>query len=418
MYFKLKYFLFIYFFCISIYSNAQIIKGDKVDYSIINNLLYLSGDDLQGRLVGSISEKMAAQYIKDVFESYDLDTICNNGYYHNFEFNYNRNPHDTLIENKVKIKSQNVVAYLNNNSDKTILIGAHYDHLGRNEYNQSLAPNSKNEIHNGADDNSSGVAGVLELAKIFTRNNTIENANYIFACFSGEETGLMGSKKLIEELQANYKSPITAMINMDMIGRMDSLHNLYIGGVGTSPKFQEIIYKNKPSKFNIIIDSSGIGPSDHSSFYLKNIPVLFFFTGNHSDYHKPSDDYDKINFEGLNEIINYINLIIQDISNEQVINFVKTEMKSERKTSIYSVSLGIMPNYVNYGNGLHIDEVIEGKIANSIGLRKGDIIVKLNNCEINDIYSYIDCLSKFKKGDIAKLSIIRDSRTIIHKIKF
>lgn len=418
MYFRLKYFMFIYFFSISFYSNAQKDTPVKVDYSIKNNLFYLSGDDLQGRLVGSITEKMAAQYIKEVFEFYDLDTICNNGFYHNFEFNYNRNPHDTLIENIVKIKSQNVVAYLNNNSDKTILIGAHYDHIGRNEYNQSLTPNSNNEIHNGADDNSSGVAAVLELARIFATNNTIENANYIFACFSGEEIGLIGSKKLIEKLQANYKSPITAMINMDMVGRMDSLHNLYIGGVGTSTKFQEIIYKNKPSKFNIIIDSSGIGPSDHSSFYLKDIPVLFFFTGNHSDYHKPSDDFDKINFEGLNEIIKYVNLILNDISNEQVIDFLKTKMKSEKKRSIYTVSLGIMPNYVNYGNGLRIDEVIEGKLANSIGLRKGDIIVKLNDCEITDIYSYMDCLSKFKKGDTAKLHIIRDNKTIKHNIKF
>ncbi len=255
------------------YSFAQTAKSQH--FSIENTIDFLSKDEMEGRLVGSDAEKRSAEFIKTIFESFQLDTIGQSGYYHYLDIDYSLNPHNTSAENRVTIRSQNVVGFLNNHANTTILIGGHYDHIGRNEYQQSMSPNAKNEIHNGADDNASGVAGVLEIARLLSTDTITENANYIFACFSAEEVGLVGSKRLVEYIQTNCALPIDAMINMDMIGRMDTLNELYIGGVGTSSAFPKIIQQNKPEDFILVIDSSGVGPSDHSSLFEKHPRSIF-----------------------------------------------------------------------------------------------------------------------------------------------
>lgn len=186
-------------------------------------------------------------------------------------------------------------------------------------------------IHNGADDNASGVATVLELANIYSNNDVVEPVNFVFACFSGEELGLMGSKSLAKIIKNEYPN-VSFMINFDMIGRMDSTKTLNIGGVGTSPRLNDIVFNNKPSEFKLKIDSSGVGPSDHTSFYLQNIPVLFFFTGLHTDYHKPSDDADKINYEQTNLIIEYAQSIIDTLSINPVLKFNETKFKAKKVT--------------------------------------------------------------------------------------
>lgn len=382
------------------------------NYSIENNLFFLSNDAMQGRLVGSESEKKCANYIAQIFESYHLKPIYNN-FFQEFETVYNLNPHDTIKGNPIQIKSQNVVGFLDNNSDKTIVIGAHYDHIGKNEYRQSLAPQLHNQIHNGADDNASGVAGLLELAKRFATNDEKEKFNFIFICFSGEEIGLIGSKFFVENIVSTRK--IDMMINMDMIGRTNSEHHLYVGGVGTSPLFIDYFAKNKSQYFNIVTDDSGIGPSDHTSFYLKDIPVLFFFTGSHSDYHKPSDDYEKINLEGLNQIVNFIETLTLKLAAEFRIPFTKTKSKSEGKSASFKVTLGILPNYSSSENGLLIDNVTENKPAYKAGLKQGDIIIGINKNKITDIYSYMDCLNKLNHGDTIKILYVRNNKK--HKVK-
>ncbi len=382
------------------------------NYSMENNLFFLSNDAMQGRLVGSESEKKCANYIAQIFESYHLKPIDTN-FFQEFETVYNSNPHDSLKGNPIQIKSQNVVGFLDNNSDKTIVIGAHYDHIGKNEYHQSLAPQLQNQIHNGADDNASGVAGLLELAKRFTTNDEKENFNFIFVCFSGEEIGLIGSKAFVENITSVRK--IDMMINMDMIGRVDSENHLYIGGVGTSPLFLDYFAKNKSEYFNIVTDNSGIGPSDHTSFYLKDIPVLFFFTGSHSDYHKPSDDYEKINLVGLRETVNFIETLTLKLSVESKIPFTKTKTKSEGRSTSFKVTLGILPNYSNSETGLLIDNVTENKPADKAHLKQGDIIIGINKCKVTDIYSYMDCLSKLKHGETIKIFFLRDNKK--YKVK-
>ena len=191
-----------------------------------------------------------------------------------------------------------------------------------NEHHHSTKPNSDGEIHNGADDNASGVAGVLELARMLSQNKTIEKANYIFALFSGEEDGLIGSKKMAETIKTLYPN-VSAMLNMDMIGRLNDKKELTVGGIGTNPEFSKMAERLKPAGFNITLDESGVGPSDHTSFYLKDIPVLFLFTGTHNDYHKPSDDEDKINYTGVTTIVDYAFRIVNEISIMDKMNLQK-----------------------------------------------------------------------------------------------
>jgi Zn-dependent M28 family amino/carboxypeptidase len=322
----------------------------------------LSSDDMEGRLVGSKGERMAAEYIIKYFKELNLIPLQNKEFEHAFSFNYNQNPHGAS-KNSDTISGINVVAYIDNGEKHTFVIGAHYDHLGYNEYNMSTDAKGKGMIHNGADDNASGVSAVLELANSYSNNNITEPVNFIFACFSGEELGLMGSKSLAETIKKEYPN-VSFMINFDMIGRMDVANTLNIGGIGTSPTFNDIVYENKPAEFKVKIDSSGVGPSDHTSFYLQEIPVLFFFTGLHTDYHKPSDDAHKINYEKTTAIIEYAKSIIDTLSTNPNLVFNETKFKAEKKSAKFKVSLGIFPDYYDYGDGLHIEEIIETNAAN------------------------------------------------------
>jgi hypothetical protein len=379
------------------------------------HISFLSSDSLEGRLIGSKGELIAANYIENYFKNLKLQPFTHENYFQEFTYNYIPKPNDS--SNYKSLKGLNVVAYLNNNSEKTIVIGAHYDHIGLNEFDNSLLANSKGQIHNGADDNASGVAAVLELSRLLSTNKKTELVNFIFVCFSGEEEGLIGSKFFVKELlKTNTK--VVSMINMDMIGRMDSVKNLYVGGIGTSPSFNPILIKNKPKSFKLNKDSSGIGPSDHSSFYLQHIPVLFFYTGTHMDYHKPSDDEDKINYKDLDVIINYIFNLINDLSKVKSIEFHKTKDKANSKATKYKVTLGIMPSYSDFKDGLHIDGVIENKPAMLSGIEAGDIIIQLGDCKINNIYSYMECLSKYNKADTTTVTIIRKGVILKKEVVF
>ena len=210
----------------------------------------------------------------------------------------------------------NVIGWINNGAPTTVVLGAHFDHLGYGEDNNSLLRTGEKLIHNGADDNASGTAALIELARML-KNAGLKNNNYLFIAFSGEELGLFGSKYFVENPTIDLKS-VNYMINMDMVGRLnDSTKSLIVGGFGTSPVWASVVTVSKKSPFVIRVDSSGTGPSDHTSFYRKDIPVLFFFTGLHPDYHKPTDDYDKINYKGELYIVNFINSIISHLNKQK-----------------------------------------------------------------------------------------------------
>ena len=302
-----------------------------------------------------------------------------------------------------KRTGNNVIGYLNNGAVHTIIIGAHYDHLGYGEDLNSLQT-GKPEIFNGADDNASGTALVLEMAKILKTSKFKKN-NYLFICFSGEELGLYGSKYFTENPTVPLNT-VDYMINCDMVGRLnENTHEVTIGGYGTSPEWRKIL-SEKTKSLNVKFDSSGIGPSDHTSFYLKDIPVLFFFTGIPADYHKPTDDVDKINFEGEFRVIQYIENVLKETNNTNKLVFSKTK-EPQIETANFAVSLGFMPDYTFSGTGVKVDGIIDGKIAQKIGMQAGDLIIQLGDFAITDIYNYMAALSKFKKGDATQLIVMR-----------
>jgi aminopeptidase YwaD len=313
-----------------------------------------------------------------------------------------------------KRTGHNVIGYIDNGAAQTIIIGAHYDHLGYGEDHNSLWT-GKPEIHNGADDNASGTAAVLELAKIL-KNSKLKNNNYLFICFSGEELGLFGSKYFTENPTIPLQT-VDYMINCDMIGRLnDSTHTITVGGYGTSPEWGKIL-PQKTQALNVRFDSSGIGPSDHTSFYLKNIPVLFFFTGTNVDYHKPTDDADKINFVGELRVIQYIENILKETNKNEKLAFSKTR-EPQMQTANFTVTLGFMPDYTYSGTGVRADGIIDGKIAQKIGMKPGDVITKLGDFTVTDINNYMTALSKFKKGDSTKLTVMRGKDQLNFNVVF
>jgi Tol biopolymer transport system component len=390
---------------------AEIVNQDKLK----SHISYLASDELGGRLAGSPNEKMAADYLSKQLKTLGLKPYNGKNFIQKFDYKLKLNPKDSLAI--TNIEAHNVVGYLDNKASKTIVIGAHYDHLGLNEHNNSTKPNSKGEIHNGADDNASGVAGVLELARMLTTNKEIEKANYIFALFSGEEDGLQGSKFMTETIKTAYPNVIT-MINMDMIGKLNASKDLLVGGIGTSPEFKKLVERNKPAGCNVTLDESGVGPTDHTSFYLKDISVLNFFTGTHTDYHKPSDDEDKINYTGVKNIVEYVFKVAHDIADLDKVEFTKTKVNAGKTRPKYKVTMGIMPDYTEHPDGLHVDGVTENRPAQKAGIMEGDVITKIGTTPIKDVYNYMDSLAKINPGDEVEVVFTRNGESKTVKIKF
>src|SRR5688572_12323178 len=316
-----------------------------------------------------------------------------------------------------KRTAHNVVGFIDNGAAMTIVLGAHFDHLGYGEDGNSMLRTGEKLIHNGADDNASGIAALIELARMLKDNKT-KNSNYLFIAFSGEELGLHGSKYFVENPTIDLKK-VNYMINMDMVGRLnDSTKTLTIGGYGTSPQWATFIPVNdRRSAFVIKIDSSGTGPSDHTSFYLKDIPVLFFFTGLHTDYHKPTDDFDRINYTGEMRIVMFINDIITN-AGPQKLAFTKTRETSIGTSARFTVSLGVMPDYTFSGSGVRIDGVSEGRPAQKAGMKAGDIIIQLGDHGVSSVENYMQVLGKFKKGDSTRVKFKRGTETIEADVQF
>ena len=312
-----------------------------------------------------------------------------------------------------KRTASNIIGFINHHAATTVILGAHYDHLGYGEDNNAL--DTGHIIHNGADDNASGTAALIELTKMLKKESP-KNNNYLIIHFSAEELGLFGSKFWLDSptvsITANY------MLNMDMVGRYDTSHKLTIGGYGTSPTWGSYFASLTNEKLIVKFDSSGSGPSDHASFYRKDMPVLFFFTGSHSDYHKATDDWDKINYDGEKNIVNYIYQLISVNDAKGKLVFTKTREQQGGRSTKFKVSLGVIPDYGFSGTGLRIDGVSPGKLAEKIGLQTGDILLQLGDFKFVDIHCYMGSLGKFDKGDKAKLRILRGKEEKIFDIQF
>jgi hypothetical protein len=314
-------------------------------------------------------------------------------------------------------QARNLVGFIDNGAAQTVVLGAHYDHLGYGEDGNSMLRGGEKLIHNGADDNASGTAALVELARLLKKSKARQH-NYLFVAFSGEELGLYGSKYFVEHSSVPAAS-VNYMINMDMVGRLnDSSKTVTIGGYGTSPAWSSLLGGARNPGLQFKYDSSGTGPSDHTSFYRKDIPVLFFFTGLHTDYHRPTDDADKINYTGTLLIVRYIQSVVEASAASGKLAFQKTREQQTSTSARFSVSMGIMPDYTYSGNGVKVDGVSENRPAIKAGIRAGDIVIRLGDYTVSSVESYMQALGKFKKGDATKAVVRRGNEELTFDIVF
>ena len=369
---------------------------------------YLSSSDMKGRRAGSKEAHKVAIFLSKKLEDNHIKPL-NNSYLQSFQF---KDIADTIKDANMAV-GQNITGYINNKRSRTIVIGAHYDHLGTGAHINSRST-IDHPIHHGADDNASGVAAALLLGKKLAENGLRESFNFIIAFFSAEEIGLLGSKAWLKHYSS--QTTIAAMINLDMIGRMHD-QGLEVFGVGSSPDWNYVTEK-LTAKFQVTIDNSGIGPSDHASFYLDSIPAIHLFTGQHEDYHKATDIEAKINYAGMNTLTELLYASLAIIPEDLKFAFSATKNARKRERPSLKVTMGIMPSYTSNSEGLKIDAVIEGKAADQAQLLKKDIIIAIDNQQVKDIYDYMEVLSQYNQGDTAKVQILRKHKTKTLTIHF
>jgi hypothetical protein len=320
---------------------------------------------------------------------------------------------------KVRDTGYNVVGYLPTDNDTSMIIGAHYDHLGWGGPTSRYRGEEK-MIHNGADDNASGTSALLELARYFCSVKDEIKYSQLFIAFSGEEAGALGSNYYVRHMTVD-STKIRMMVNMDMIGRLrNQEHGLAVFGTGTCPEFGSYFDSLNRNDIKMAFKESGGGGSDQISFYNHKIPVLHFFTGAHEDYHKPSDDVDKINCEGAVKITSLIAKVISDFDRyDGTLTFQKAKGSEEGKhRTSFSVTLGITPDHVAEVKGLRVDGVTSDRPAERAGFLKGDIIIKMGDIEISDIYDYMNGLSRFRKGDSTTVVVERGIDTLSLMVVF
>jgi hypothetical protein len=325
------------------------------------------------------------------------------------------------------VKAENIVGVLPGNDpvlkNEAIVIGAHYDHLGLGgEGSGSLAP--QEGIHHGADDNASGTAGLLELARLFAQEKR-NRRTVVFIAFSGEEEGLLGSNFYADN-PAWPLDKTVAMINMDMIGRMKD-NKLTVGGVGTAQEFRPLVERlnsNTPvavanaKRFDATLNEDGFGPSDHSSFYAKQIPVLFFFTNAHEDYHKPSDTADKINYNDQARVLQLVAEVFRalDETDKRPTYAVARPSGEGRRSQSFAVSLGVIPGYAESNDGMKLDGVREGSPADKAGLKAGDKVIKMAGFDVKNVQDYTYALGQMKAGVEYEVVVVRGAETLTVKV--
>lgn len=374
----------------------------------------LASDSLEGRATGSVGEKKAADYLILRMTAMGIKPKGENG---TWKQAFSFKPHPPVQMHQVgdsvkmgmalvkEITGHNVIGFIDRKAAKTIVIGAHYDHLGFGDENSLWS--GDRQIHNGADDNASGVAMMLELARRIQLNpKKYGDNNFLFIAFSGEEKGLWGSNYFCKNPTLPVES-ISCMINMDMVGRLNAEKVLAINGVGTSPIWMEKLPSIQVDGIKIVTSESGVGPSDHTSFYNTGIPALHFFTGQHGEYHKPTDDANLINYQGVISVTNYIDQLLLAIAKAPKLVFTKTKDESTTAAADFKVTLGVVPDYLYDGEGMRIDGTRDGRPAAKAGLVQGDVVIKIGEHEVKDMMSYMEALGKFQKGESSVLEFIR-----------
>lgn len=322
---------------------------------------------------------------------------------------------------RVTSQTSNIIAYLEGTDpavkDEVVVLGAHMDHLGMGGPGSGSMMPDTIAVHNGADDNASGTASLLELAQAMAARASTLRRSYLFIFFSGEELGTLGSNAYVAEPFFPLAKTVT-MLNMDMVGRLDK-KALSVGGTGTSPIWPALLNRhNADSAFVLSMNPDGFGPSDHAPFYGKDIPVLFFFTGTHDDYHKPSDDTEKLNFRGHERITRYVDAIVRDLDTMAVRPpYVRVQVASASRggggdSRGFSVTLGIVPDVGESSEGMKISGVRPNGAAEKAGIKAGDVLVSMGGKAILNIYDYMGMLGELKAGDEVPLEVRRDGAVL------
>jgi len=400
---------------------------------IISHLSYLSSDLLAGRFPGTHQDTLSAQYIRDMLQEFGYQPLAHNGF-QSFFINLTRVSQTTsgdaiddptqrsAVHGTHKVPTFNVVMSLFGKVDtlsETIVLGAHYDHLGMGGTGSGSRKPNENAVHHGADDNASGVAGIMEIARKLALQRSELKRNIVVVAFGAEEQGILGAKEFVRNLIEGVGKPVM-MLNLDMIGRMDSLQRLYIGGVGTFENGESFIRSiPNPHQFTLNLSKEGYGPSDHAVFYGSNIPVLYFHTGVHADYHKPSDSFDKIEIERMLTICDFVYEAVYHLATApEAPRFQKAGPSEAPPRASFKVSFGIIPDFSSTDSvGLRVDFVTEGRPAEKAGMQPHDIIKYINGKEVFNVYDYMERLGELNAGEEVTVIVRRKKEMIILKIQ-
>lgn len=389
-------------------------KTSSRDDFLRNHVSWLADNERGGRPAGTLYEADAANYISDQFLQFGLRPAGDHGtYIQQFAL---EGPMVQAMELENRI-SRNVAGVIKGEKypDRYIVIGAHYDGQGMGGA-ISMNMNAEPMLHNSADDNASGTAGLFYLARKFSDNPP--GSSILIAAFSGEELGLLGSQHFVEVMEIPSDS-VLAMINLDMIGRLDN-NELNIFGTGTSSEWDEILSSVERDSLQITTTPGGMGSSDHASFYQAEIPVLHYFTGTHDQYHRESDTADLINYNGMRRVLNHVEEVVRAVD-----SLTPSEMNFRESTDPHSmtrmrngVSLGVMPDYTYSEFGFRIDQVQPDRTADRAGLQDGDVIIEMDGNEVSDIYDYMGILNTLENGDTISITILRNEEKMELEVTF
>ncbi len=395
-------------------------QSSIVGEELIETVKNLSSPELEGRAPGTTGDSLARSYIRSEFEKAGLKPLSGEGL-QRFSVRVAFVPENTDTLDFKKVTTANVVMLLKGRDpllkDEYVIVGAHYDHLGTGGHGSSSRNQDTIALHPGADDNASGVALMIQLAQRLAAERKGFARSIVFIAFGAEESGLIGSKYFENNMPFD-NSAVNLMINLDMVGRMKEGNYLQAGGVGTAIGLDDLVEGlNDSSKISITYTREGSGPSDHFSFYADSIPVLFFTTGTHPDYHLPGDTWDKLNYEGMVTIGDLLfRIISRTADNSQRLSFTAAGPQTPQSMGRRgAVTLGIMPDIAGVvKNGLRADMVTPGKPAALGGMQKGDIIIAIEGKPVRDIQEYMLRLSELKKGQKITVEILRnDSHEIL-----
>ena len=414
---KSKYYLLSLAFALTLQTQAQ--KQDDMRQAVE----YLASQELGGRYPGTAGDTLASEFITQKLRQLKLKPVVkgkkDKAFYH--DFTYGKTEQRT---------THNILAVLPGKDKKLrnefIVVGSHYDHLGMGGQGSGSRRPDTLGVHPGADDNASGDAVVLELAKYFKKTGSPRSI--IFAFFGAEEQGLVGSKFFLDWLKKedsqrinlpDNQKGIVAMVNLDMVGRMRD-HALSVSGTGTSSSFKALAEQvAEQQNLHVTCGPDGYGPSDQASFVAAEIPVFFLTTGGHMEYHTPADVPSTLNYDGMQQTLDYTKeLIARLAAMPQTPDYINVPSTQTMKHAKFKVTLGLMPDVMGASTipGLRADIVVAGKPAHNAGIRSGDIIQEIDGKPVKDINEYMQRLSELTAGTTIPVKVLRDQETIVFQV--